>query len=300
MIVALIDLGTNTFNLLVYNAASKEYLVNQKVPVHLGRGGLKEGILTSESMMRGLDAIKNHLKTANEHGAEVCHAFACSAVRSAKNKDEFVGLVKRETGIEIRVLTGEEEAEWIFRGVCLAVPVAKSPVMVMDIGGGSTELIIGNEDGIQWLESYNLGVSRLLENFSPQDPLSLTDITSIRNHIETAWNAIPMMDVSLELIGSSGSFDTLAALYLASNNIHKESTNGLNMPVEDMRSLCARLLQSTEAERHAMPGMDLSRVHHIHLSALLIEVLLDKMDVSRITVSNFALKEGAVDFLVNG
>ncbi|MCC5918742.1 MAG: hypothetical protein JJU02_15590 [Cryomorphaceae bacterium] len=297
MILAIIDLGTNTFNLLVYDTEKQVYLENRKVAVHLGKGGLKAGMLMPDSVERGIACIKEHLKLAAQHGAEECHAFACSAVRSAKNRDEFVEEVFQKTGLKVKVLSGEEEAEWIFKGVKLAIPIGEKPVLVMDIGGGSTELIVGNAAGVQWLKSYDLGVSRLLELFSPTDPLSEKDEDDIRSHIRHCWNDIPKLP-PIDLIGSSGSFDTLAALYLGSKNIEMDSTNGLRLPLESLAEICETLRTFDETQRRRMPGMDLSRVHHIHLSAILLEEIRRKVEVQSITVSNFALKEGAVEAFV--
>ncbi|TVQ76815.1 MAG: hypothetical protein EA358_08265 [Flavobacteriales bacterium] len=287
---AVIDLGTNTFNLLIADADTHAILVNQKMPVHLGRGGLKERRLTEESMLRGLDVLRLYKGICADHQVDEIRAVACSAVRSAENKQVFVDLVKSELDIHVEVLSGEVEAEYIYRGIHHAVKI-DSDTLIMDIGGGSTELIMCDSQSVQWLASYDFGVSRLLEVYGPSDPLSAEDIERIRVDIERSWRVIERRDIPRVLVGSSGSFDTLAGLYLKQQG---GGYNGLEIPLDSIRGICGDLLRSTEVERREMPGMDLSRTPHIHLSALLVLVILDLFSIERVVLSQFALKEGVL------
>lgn len=287
---AVIDLGTNTFNLLIAEVDSKEVLHNQKMPVHLGRGGLKDRVLREESIQRGMVVLREYMLICEQMGVADVRAVACSAVRSAVNKQAFVDEVRSELGLKVEVLSGLEEAEYIYRGINHAVNI-DSEVLVMDIGGGSTELIMCNEIGVRWLESYDLGVSRILEVYSPSNPMLQSEHDRIRNDIMRQWEPIPNRNVSRTLVGSSGSFDTIAGLYLREQGA---GYNGLEIPLTQMRDIALALIVSTEQERRDMQGMDISRIPHIHLSGLLIQVVLEMFNIEQILLSQFALKEGVL------
>jgi exopolyphosphatase / guanosine-5'-triphosphate,3'-diphosphate pyrophosphatase len=169
-------------------------------------------------MERGLEALTQHLITISEYQVESIFCFATSAIRSATNGADFVRMVKQKLGLSIRVIPGDEEAQTIFDGVKQVVPIGQEYVLIMDIGGGSVEFIIANKDGVVWKESFNMGVARLLEQFSPSDPIRESEITVIENHftakMESLVAAVKEFPVRL-LVGSSGSFDTLAAMIAA-------------------------------------------------------------------------------------
>ena len=215
--VAIIDLGTNTFNLLVTEVEGNSYriLVESKYPAQLGKGGIHKATITDEAMDRGIDALTNHLITISEYQVDSIFCFATSAIRSATNGNSFVKRVKQELGLSIRVIPGDEEAETIFDGVKQVIPLDNDPVLIMDIGGGSVEYIIANRKGILWKESFNLGVSRLLEQFTPSDPIRVSEINIIEEHFKSKlgslFSAVKQFPVK-RLIGSSGSFDTLAEM----------------------------------------------------------------------------------------
>jgi exopolyphosphatase/guanosine-5'-triphosphate,3'-diphosphate pyrophosphatase len=287
---AVIDLGTNTFNLLIADVVSGEVMHNQKMPVHLGRGGLKDRILREDSIQRGMVVLRDYMNICNKLEVVEIRAVACSAVRSAKNKQEFVEVVRSELGLEVEILSGLEEAEYIYRGINHAVKI-ETDTLVMDIGGGSTELIMCNESGVNWLQSYDLGVSRILEVYAPSNPMTQSEITRIREDVMKQWEKIPNRSTPRILVGSSGSFDTIAGLYLREQ---AAGYNGLEIPLDAMHSITSSLLTSTEQERCVMQGMDISRIPHIHLSGLLIQIVLEMFNIERILLSQFALKEGVL------
>ncbi|HBG87041.1 MAG TPA: phosphatase, partial [Marinilabiliaceae bacterium] len=215
--VAIIDLGTNTFNLLITEVEGNSYriLVESKYPARLGEGGIHRATITTEAMRRGVEALTTHLITISEYQVDSIFCFATSAIRSATNGNEFVRRVKQELGLSIRVIPGDEEAQTIFDGVKQVIPLGEEFSLIMDIGGGSIEFIIANKGGIAWKDSYNLGVARLLEQFNPSDPITKSQIEEIEKHLESRMQ--PLIDAIEKfpigkLVGSSGSFDTLAAI----------------------------------------------------------------------------------------
>ena len=153
MRTAVIDLGTNTFNLLIAEASiggGFATLYNEKLPVKLGEGGINKGIITDEAFYRGVQAMSYYADMIRQWKGEKILAFATSAVRNASNGNDFVRTVKEKTGIDIHVINGNQEAEYIARGVSQAVKLGKKHSLVMDIGGGSTEFIILNDSEILW------------------------------------------------------------------------------------------------------------------------------------------------------
>jgi exopolyphosphatase/guanosine-5'-triphosphate,3'-diphosphate pyrophosphatase len=149
MRIAVIDLGTNTFNLLIVDSdknGTYSILVNEKLPVKLGAGGIGKRIITPEAVERGIAALKEQKKTIDNYHTDHIHAFATSAIRSADNGKEFADRIKKEVGINLEIITGEKEAELIFKGISQSVPLDAEKILVLDIGGGG-EGVIGRLKG---------------------------------------------------------------------------------------------------------------------------------------------------------
>ena len=161
---AIIDLGTNTFHLLiaeVRNGLINEYFKLQ-IPVKLGKGGIGDNLITEDAFKRGLTALSEFRKYIDQFEIKEVHAFATSAVRSAKNGDEFIFKAKKYYQIEINAICGDDEAALIYEGVKHSFNLPEENILVMDIGGGSVEFIIGQKEDIFWKHSFNIGAARLV------------------------------------------------------------------------------------------------------------------------------------------
>jgi exopolyphosphatase/guanosine-5'-triphosphate,3'-diphosphate pyrophosphatase len=183
---AIIDLGTNTFNLLIAESdANKSFtkLFNTKVAVKLGEGGINEGYIADVPFQRGINALKQYQQYILDYDVEQTFAFATSAIRSASNGTEFVAQAKKVAGITITVIDGHEEAELIYHGNKMAVNMAEHTSLIMDIGGGSNEFILANHETIFWKNSYLLGAARLLDKFKPSDPITEKEIDDFNNYL---------------------------------------------------------------------------------------------------------------------
>ncbi|CAN5385129.1 hypothetical protein BH09BAC5_BH09BAC5_17470 [soil metagenome] len=302
MRIAVIDLGTNTFNLLIAESDvfnGFEELYNEKLPVKLGEGGINIGLIAEAAFIRGIAAMENYASVIEQHGAEKIMAFATSAVRNASNGHEFVKLVKEKTGIDIQIISGDQEAEYISLGVRQAVELNEYPSLIIDIGGGSTEFIIVDNKGIIWKQSFEIGASRLLQHFAPSDPISLEEQGLITDYLlkqlEPLWDAADKFKVT-ELIGASGSFESLAELI----NMRFHSLPGLNhkteceFNIEHCAAIHDEILSSTRAQRLQMKGLIAMRVDLIVVSAILVETVVKKLDLDKIRYSSYALKEGVL------
>lgn len=300
MRLAVIDLGTNTFNILVAEKkkGKVKYLFNEKEAVKLGEGGINSGTIKPEAFARGLIAFEKWAAVSRNFRVDKILAFATSAIRGAKNGKEFTAEIKKQTGVEVAIIDGEKEAELIFNGVLHACPPGLENVLVMDIGGGSTEFIIGNQNGIIWKQSFQLGVARLLDRFKPSEPIREEEIKLIEKHLDEhlspLWTALVNFPCRI-LIGSSGSFDTFADLILQSHFPPRllGKRKKFTFPMKRFYEIHEQLLLKNKGERMALPGMIEMRVDMIVLASLFCNHVLKKTGIKKMKLSTFSLKEGA-------
>ncbi|GGH77003.1 Ppx/GppA phosphatase family protein [Phaeocystidibacter marisrubri] len=297
MRIAIIDLGTNTFNLLVRDTDEGTTLHNDKIPVKLGKGGITDGKIAPDAFDRGIEAMITHRSTAADLGVDQILAFATSAVRSAANGDEFVKAVFEATQIQVEVIGGLREAELIFKGVQQAVEIGDEPVLIMDIGGGSTEFVLGNKNEVFWANSYELGVTRLLDLFKPHNPILPQQAMQIREYIKSALEDLMeayQKHPAKMLIGSSGSFDTLydvLALRHGRAPLQSGQISG-SFDEGELRILINDLIAADTKERLEMPGMLEMRAEMIHLAGIQIALVLDLLSIEKIRLSTYSMKEG--------
>lgn len=309
MRIAVIDLGTNTFNLLIVETNSDQtykIIYNNKLPVKLGKSGIDKKEIRPDAITRGLNAIERHLQTIRELNAEKVYAYATSAVRSARNGEQFVKIIRQRFDLDVEVINGDREAELIYFGVKQAVNLGNESVLILDIGGGSIEFIIADRDHVYFKKSYPLGVARLLAKFKPSDPISIEEIEFISNYLEER-----LSDLFEEfkkhkittLIGASGSFETIAAMIRADDpNFESEtgtSPESVHIDLEDFENLYQNLVNSTLKERKQMKGLESMRLELIVVATLIVKFILQKLKLQQLVQSNFALKEGVVYELLN-
>ena len=302
MIFAVIDLGTNTFNLLIAerlpNCTFKK-LFNTKIAVKLGEGTINSGFIADVPFQRGINALKQYQQYLLDYNVEHTYAFATSAIRSASNGKEFVERAKIVAGISITVIDGNEEADLIYYGNRMAVNMTDSVSLIMDIGGGSTEFILANHDTIFWKQSYLLGAARLLEKFKLSDPVTNQEIdlfnTYLKKELQSLMDAVRAHQPT-ELIGSSGAFDSVVDVIAGKFNI-----GGLNdikteykIDLNQYYQISEMIKQSTLKERYHITGLIDMRVDMIVISILLIDFVLNELKLNQMRVSTFSLKEGVI------
>ena len=179
---AIIDIGTNTFNLLVFEG-DMHILHAEELPVFLGRGGIEKGIIADDAMERGKNVLRMLVSKAGSLRANHISVFGTSALRNAKNGAELVNFAQQELGIMISVISGNEEAELILAGVRQAVAFTRKPMLIMDIGGGSIEFILATDKALMWKRSFELGVTRLRDRIPVSDPITLSEEERIAQHL---------------------------------------------------------------------------------------------------------------------
>lgn len=308
MKISILDLGTNTFNIFIaeiFPDNTFKKLYKSKLSVKLGKGTIHKNYIGEKPFKKGIRALKHHKATSEEYKVEKIFAFATSAIRSASNGKEFVAKAKEKTGIDIQVISGDREAELIYYGVQSGVKMNDSFSLIVDIGGGSTEFIIANNKGILWKQSFMLGVSRLLEKIHPSDPITPEEIEQIENYTEEVFQPLfQVLESSLiknvggyyELIGSSGSFDSLAEMIgyrFYDKNIIKGITE-YTFDLQDCKKMYNILIKSTYEKRLNMKGLTKMRVDMIVISTIIIDFLIKKLAIKYMRLSRYSLKEGVL------
>jgi exopolyphosphatase/guanosine-5'-triphosphate,3'-diphosphate pyrophosphatase len=306
MKIAVIDLGTNTFNLLIAEKsgpASFRILHSSKLAVKLAKGGIDKKELKTDAITRGVNAIEKFIQITNQYHVDKIYACATAAIRNAKNAGQFVKAAKDRFNLDVSIIEPDREAELVYYGVRNAVDI-KGKVLIVDIGGGSDEFVIADGDQIYWKKSYQIGVAYLLEKFRPSDPLSIEEIEMITNFFEEklaeVFEETKKHQVGT-LIGASGTFESFAAMIRGDEKF--ESETGLEAeayPIDllEFEDLSWRLVRSTIKERKKMKGLESMRIEYIVLSALLVKFLLEKTRMQTLIQSNFALKEGLMQELM--
>jgi len=299
---AVIDLGTNTFNLLIAEGVANGTFVkifNTKISVKLGESTINSGYISDIAFKRGIDALIQYKEYIKKYNVVHVHAFATSAIRTASNGLEFVKHAKKEAGIHVTVIDGNEEADLIYYGTRMAVKLTEQPSLIIDIGGGSTEFIIANQSTILWKHSFLLGAARLLERFKPSDPITLNEIIDFNVYLKQELK--PLIDAAkyyqpIELIGSSGAFDSVVDMIAANFNTTPTHDNETEYQIDlkYYRVISELIQKSTIKERCEMKGLITMRVDMMVISMLLIDFVLKELKLNQMRVSSFALKEGVI------
>jgi exopolyphosphatase/guanosine-5'-triphosphate,3'-diphosphate pyrophosphatase len=305
--IAIIDLGTNTFHLLIAEVedGKSKVILNDKLAVKIGQGGITKNFISTEAYERALKTLQRFREIIDEHKAEKVFAIATSAVRNARNGSKLIEEVKERSQIDITVISGNKEAELIYEGVKYAFDMGEETSVIMDIGGGSVEFIICNNEKIFWKHSFEIGGQRLLEMFQKSDPIANVEIQRLVNFLEEQLD--PLFHAAKEfnpvtLIGSSGTFDTLCEIDVLQKGLDFDIEKELeyNLPISDYERICFDIISKNREERMAVPGMIEMRVDMIVVACILIQFVIHKIHFQKIKVCPYALKEGVLSMALKG
>jgi exopolyphosphatase / guanosine-5'-triphosphate,3'-diphosphate pyrophosphatase len=298
--IAALDVGTNSFHLVVARDTPNgfEVLTREKRNVRLGEGGGDMKQLSDDAIERGLDTLRHMKKIADAHKASIV-AVATSAVREATNSQDFVQRALAETGIHIEVISGVEEARLIHAGVSQALPLSDSTALLIDIGGGSTEVTVADHGIETFVRSFKLGAVRLTNRFfaganvHPAAPRACQSF--IQSLIEPVARDIRETRHDIAVV-TSGTAETLAKMcWLAEHGELPRIMNGVTFKVEELRRITERLItaQNTQ-ERLQIPGLDSNRADIIVAGALILDTMAQSFDVTTFTYCDYALREGVL------
>jgi exopolyphosphatase / guanosine-5'-triphosphate,3'-diphosphate pyrophosphatase len=305
-IVSFIDLGTNSARLLVVRLNmnhSYTILTRQKEVVRLGEGEFSENYLTEEAISRTVAVITGFVKIARSFQSEETIAVATSATRDARNRDDLITRVREEAEIELNVISGPEEARLIWLGVSSGHDIGTVQSLFIDIGGGSTEIIVGDQTRTFLLRSLKLGAIRTTTMFIPPDltgPVPDPLIRKIRQHVR-GWASHTIRHVRRyqveQAFGSSGTISSLELIAAGMKELAPSHQQGVLTRAE-LSAVVSYLSSLPLADRRLIPGLNPDRADIIVAGALILDSLLEQAGISRIQISSRSLRDGLlVDYL---
>jgi exopolyphosphatase/guanosine-5'-triphosphate,3'-diphosphate pyrophosphatase len=300
--IAAIDVGTNSIHMIVVEENRHGYRVidKEKEMVQLGRGSLEGRPLTADAIGRGVEALRKMAGIAERWKVQEVVAVATSAIREAPNRRRFVSAAQKAAGIRIRVISGEEEADYIYRAVRSAIDFHGGTALVIDIGGGSVELIVGTADEVYLTSSEQVGALRMAQMFALDGPATASKIDECRAYVRKRLKKTLARVNSLGFdfsVGTSGTIVTLAALVATDGD---SMTSGLQwLSRKRLRDLIDTLAPLTTAERAASFSIDERRAETILAGAVVLDEIMRKVQAEQIRACDAALREGIVEYVLD-
>lgn len=297
--LGVIDLGTNTFHLLIASFDTNNNLVEEdrkRIFVHLAEEGIDT--IGEAPFQRGVDAIQQFSEILKTHQIEKVRAFGTAGLRTASNGQLFIEQIKKLNNIDIELISGDEEARLIYVGVRKALNLDNMPTLIMDIGGGSVEFIFTNNNGIEWAQSFPIGISVLQRKFHHNDPITANEIAAIENHLEKTL--APLVAFAKKypiqnLAGASGSFEVIESILpiTSLSSIHSK------IDVDHFFPMYQTYLKTTLSERLAMDHLPETRAKMIITAYVLMNFIITRLGIEQIHISAYAMKEGMLVELEN-
>jgi exopolyphosphatase / guanosine-5'-triphosphate,3'-diphosphate pyrophosphatase len=300
---AIIDLGTNTFHLLIAQKRGGKMTIlhREKLGVRLGKSGINQDVIQDDAVDRALAVLQGFRTKMDSFNVSATHAFGTSAFRNAINADEVVRKINTTTGIQVNILSGPQEADMIYRGVRSALDFGNEISLVMDIGAGSVEFIFANNQCPLRSLSVEIGAQRILERLAISDPITAAEIQKINSFLDSSLHEVDQAAKAFPpktLVGSSGSFDTLSDMYCYENRIEFHETDSETPLTTDfVYAAHQRIIRTTRAQRLKLPGMIELRADLIVVGSCMVCYILTKYKINQIRVSRYSLKEGVLAML---
>lgn len=307
MKIAAIDLGSNSIHTLIVevNASGAfQVLDREKEMVRLGAVTLSRGYLTAAAMRRGLEALAKYKRLLESHGVEKVIAVATSAIREAGNGEEYLETIGETTGIWPRAIPGEEEGRLIYLAALHSVHLEGKRALLVDIGGGSVELVLGAGQEIDWSVSEKLGSLRMTERFVKSDPLSSKDEARLVEHAEKAVapHAKRAREAGFDCaVGTSGTILALGAMACEMETGRPaETLHHVTVRTGTLHALRKRLVSADLRARLKLPGMDERRADIIVAGAVVLDTILDRVGAQELVLCDWALREGILLDYIHG
>jgi len=305
--IAALDLGSNSFHLLVADAHSDgtfEPLFAEKEILRLADVVTRKGRIGKEAADQAVEVIARFRSLAESVGADEIVACATAALREADDSAAVVDRIEGETGVRVKVISGVEEARLIFGAVRASVVIDPGPALALDLGGGSLELMVGDQSGIAWSRSVKLGVARLTAELVRGDPPTAGDRRRLTARLTSVLAPIASAVEQLEprtprtprmLIGSSGTLCALVRMAAARRTgTEPPSVNQLTVRRKDLLALHEEIFSLTAAERQKLPGIDARRADLLPAGSMLVTTVMELFGLDELTGCEWALREGMV------
>lgn len=299
-ILAGIDIGTLTCRLLIAELAPsgtlREVRSDRRI-LRLGQGVDRDRMLRGDAMARVAETLKEWCTLMGGYQLDASIAVATSAVRDAGNREEFVRLIHRQTGLEIQILSGEEEARRTILGIRSGLPAGVSDVLALDIGGGSTEFILDRPGQTPMMRSVDIGVVRLCERLLRHDPPTSEEIHQAREWVraETVAAVGEMtLPVGLTFVGTAGTITSLAAMAQQLPTYEPARIHNYRLARTVVEELESTLLARTKSERVGLPGLEANREEVIAAGAIILRTVMETVRIPSLLVSDLGLREGVL------
>jgi len=301
MRIAAIDLGSNTFHLIIaeYKSNRIEIIYKTNRPVRLSENITKDNCIIPASFERGIECLKEFKTILEEYEVVKLRTVATSVVRSATNGQEFVDKVQTFTGIGIEIISGSEEASLIYDGVRASGAVV-GKTLIMDIGGGSTEFIFCDEEKSYWKKSFDIGAARLMQKFWKNDPISLTELKTLHEYLDETLRELVEFNKDFKartLVGSAGAFETF--LEMIGSPIQSSNLKCATLNLNHYKELSEKLKLSTHEDRSYMPNLIPLRVDMIVMACVLTDYILNVLKIQDLRMSTYDLKYGVLHNMLN-
>ncbi len=304
MRIAALDLGSNSFHLLVADVhldGTFTAVAREKEMLRLGDAVARHGSIPPATADRAIAAIRRLRQLADALGASEVVAKATSAIRTAANGPELIDRIEAETGVEVEVINGNEEGRLVFAAVRASVVLEPAPALCIDVGGGSVEIMIGDAAGLRWSTSVPLGVGRLTAECVRDDPPSKADRMRLDERVRTGLGPL-VAEVQARrpqlAVGTSGTFNDLVRMAVAMRSGDRTmppSTNALRAERADIHALHVRIMEAKTSERRRLPGLEEQRrAELLPAGSTLLVTALDLFDLDGLIASDWALREGIV------
>ena len=299
--VAVIDLGTNTFHLLIAEGPTSAYreIVHEHIGVKIGEGGINKGLILPAAFERGIRAMQHFQQLILKNDVQQVRAIATSALRNAANGQGFIDEVKAHTGIAIEIIDGDKEASYIYQGINASGCLSGQNSLIADIGGGSVEFIIGNNEQVKWKQSFEIGCARLMDRFHQTDPIPSESIDALNLYLGVQLKDLftATADYNLDgLIGASGAFETYAeVIELAKGHrFDLKKTKYYEFDRDELLAATEKLIHSSHDERLNTNGIIPIRIDMIVVASLLTRFIIKRLNIDKVVMSTSSLKEGVL------
>lgn len=298
MKIAAVDIGTNSMRLLLADYVEGKFFNRQKYinTTRIGQNVDKEGIISDEAIQRNVDALHEFANIARENGCEKIYAMGTSALRDSNNKEVFLKKAFDKSKVLVEIINGDNEADLGFLGV--VQEIEDEDILVIDIGGGSTEFIVGNKsEGIKFNKSEDVGALRITEKFLTKDPINDKEFEDAKTYIESiimkTIDKISNLNIT-KVVGIGGTITSLSAIH---QDLKVYDTNKIHKSVildKDIEKILSNLKKLTVKEKRNLNGLQPKRADIITAGALILNIIIKKLEIKDITVSEFDNLEGLI------
>lgn len=297
--IAAIDIGTNSMRLLLCQYDGQRFVHKEKhlIVTRMGQGLSASGMISEDALKRNLDALEVFKEKAEQYGAQQVIAIATSAVRDAANREVFLSSAKQLTGIEIKVISGELEADLGMTGVASGFDGTAGDILVIDIGGGSTELVLGNIQGISYSKSINAGTVRMTESFISVNPILESELNALNKNLEKLFTEpiANLKDRNIQkAVAIGGTATTIAAIYHDMCIYDAQKVHNTVVAFDYLQKLHEKLKNMSVEQRYEVRGLQKERADVIPAGIAIMLHIMKNLGLSSFTASENDNLEGAV------